>query len=162
MRDGHQIVFRGEADEYPGMDTGDVIITVHAKPHPRFQRRGDNLCIRKRLTLREALCGYVFPIVHLDGRTLVCQNRKKKTVTRPNSMKVVVGEGFPTWNHPFKKGHLFIRFEVRFPTELSADVQDALASVLPGPASHHDRNPHDIDVEATAALQSGLNPWGKR
>lgn len=36
-RDGMNLFFRGQAHQEPGLDTGDIIISVHAKSHPVYQ-----------------------------------------------------------------------------------------------------------------------------
>jgi DnaJ family protein A protein 2 len=63
-------VFHGEADEYPGTEPGDVIITIKEMPHKLFKRKGADLLIEKEITLLEALTGVDFVVTHLDGTKL--------------------------------------------------------------------------------------------
>jgi len=49
----------------------------------------------------------------------------------------VENEGMPVYKRPGEKGTLYVKFEVEFPKDLSAEKKKALASVLP-PPHHHD------------------------
>lgn len=68
--DGCNYTFHGEADEYPGTEPGDVIITIKEMPHKVFKRKGADLLIEKEISLLEALTGVDFVITHLDGSKL--------------------------------------------------------------------------------------------
>ncbi len=69
MRDGETIVFAGESsneEEYE--EAGDVVIElVAADEDHEWQRAGDNLTIRVRLTLAEALCGKIVSLSNHPG-----------------------------------------------------------------------------------------------
>lgn len=71
MRDDQRIVFRGEGDQLPNVEPGDVIIVLQEKPHATFKREGADLYLKKSITLTEALCGFTMIITHLDERNLV-------------------------------------------------------------------------------------------
>lgn len=43
MRDGQKITFRGEGDQEPDIETGDIIIILEEKEHPVFMRDGLDL-----------------------------------------------------------------------------------------------------------------------
>lgn len=74
MRDEQKITFRGEGDQMPGMEPGDVIIVLQEKPHDTFVREGTDLYVKRTITLTEALCGFTLVLPHLDGRNLVISN----------------------------------------------------------------------------------------
>ena len=40
MRDGQKITFRGEGNQKPGIEPGDVIVVLQQAPHEVFQREG--------------------------------------------------------------------------------------------------------------------------
>lgn len=73
--DGHKIVFRDKADEIPDGEAGDVVLTVQAKPHDRFKRKGDDLFIECKISLSDALCGFSMELEHLDGRKLLIKSK---------------------------------------------------------------------------------------
>lgn len=126
---GHQVSFYGEADYVPGHTPGDVIFVIIEKAHDVFERQGDDLVMRKTITLADALCGAEFLLKHLDGRRLLVSTGGK--VITPDSSHPVEGEGMPRHGSPFSKGRLCIVFAVEFPNTGAFDAA-ALAGVLPG------------------------------
>lgn len=71
MRENQKILFRGEGDQQPEVEPGDVVIILQQKPHEKFQRSGDDLYMNHTITLTEALCGFSFMMRQLDGRELM-------------------------------------------------------------------------------------------
>jgi DnaJ family protein A protein 2 len=71
MKGGQTITFRGESDQAPNADPGDVIIVVEEKPHERFKRQDNDLIIEVQVDLLTALGGGAFAIRHLDDRALI-------------------------------------------------------------------------------------------
>jgi DnaJ family protein A protein 2 len=70
VRSGHKIEFRGEGDQTPGVQAGDVVFEIEQKPHPRFQRKDDDLFYHAEIDLVTALAGGTIFIEHLDDRWL--------------------------------------------------------------------------------------------
>jgi DnaJ-class molecular chaperone len=119
MRDGDRIEFPGYANATsPGADAGSVIFVLREKQHARFTRVGDDLRMRKKLTLAEALCGYSFTLKLLNGRTIMVQSHEG-CVTRPGIVKRIAGKGMPKrrrcMNAPLEYGDLFIEFDIEWP-----------------------------------------------
>lgn len=71
MKDGQRITFNGEGDQEPGLEPGDVIIVLDLKEHPVFKRQEDNLIMKLKIKLVEALCGFNKTVRTLDDRTLI-------------------------------------------------------------------------------------------
>lgn len=71
IKDGQKITFHGEGDQEPGLEPGDVIIVLDIKKHPVFQRQDDNLIMKMKIKLVEALCGFKKTIHTLDNRLLL-------------------------------------------------------------------------------------------
>jgi len=65
---GQSIKLHGEVDTIPDATPADVIIILSQKKHEVFTRKGDDLAMEVRLSLKEALTGYKKKFVHLDGR----------------------------------------------------------------------------------------------
>ncbi|ODM86936.1 DnaJ subfamily A member 4, partial [Orchesella cincta] len=99
--DGEKIILRGEGDQEPGIEPGDIIIVIEEKPHPLFRRRGQDLIVNMELELVEALCGFHKVIETLDQQS------------------------------PHDKGKLIIHFNVKFPELISPDVCPQLETCLP-------------------------------
>ncbi|KAL1498347.1 hypothetical protein ABEB36_009160 [Hypothenemus hampei] len=114
MRDNQKIVFRGEGDQQPDVEPGDVVIILQQKPHELFERSDSNLHIKHTITLTEALCGFSFVVHHLDKRDLLIK-QPPGSVIKPNDIKKVSGEGMPIYKNPFEKGDLYIAFQIKFP-----------------------------------------------
>jgi len=71
MKGGQTITFRGESDQSPNAEPGDVVIVIEEKPHERFRRQGNDLVIEIEVDLLTALAGGQFAIKHLDERALL-------------------------------------------------------------------------------------------
>ncbi|KAH0785412.1 dnaJ subfamily A member 2 [Histomonas meleagridis] len=132
MEDGEKIVFQGASSEIPGAETGDVIIILNEIAHDVFTRNHNDLLIRKRLTLSEAIYGARFVIEHLDGRKLVVET-DAKAVIQPGDVQRIVREGMPVRGDPFNRGTLYIMFNVLLPqqSELSMEFRHSLCKVVP-------------------------------
>jgi len=114
MKHGQKIVFSGEADEYPGVEVGDIVFVVTEKKHDLFRRNGNDLIIDYKLTLVEALAGFSFSIKHLDDREILVKSEKDEIIN-PGDIRVIEGEGMPQHKKPFEKGNLYIQFTIEFP-----------------------------------------------
>jgi len=130
MKNGQKIKFVGEADEAPDTVPGDVLFIVQEREHEVFKRKGADLVLTMNLTLSESLCGFTRTITHMDGRVLRIDS-KPGSVVKPDSVKMIQGEGMPYHGNPFTKGRLFIHFKVDFPSTFNPETVKALASALP-------------------------------
>lgn len=70
VRSGTKVEFRGEGDQAPGVQAGDVVFEIEQKPHPRFTRKEDDLLYKCEIELVTALAGGTIFIEHLDDRWL--------------------------------------------------------------------------------------------
>lgn len=132
MRENQKIFFRGEGDQQPDMQPGDVIIILQQKTHDVFQRTGDDLLMKHDITLTEALCGFEFVVKHLDSRELLVRHTAGEVI-KPGDLKGIQGEGMPQFKNPFEKGNLYIKFDVVFPENnfASEDQLKKIESILP-------------------------------
>ena len=114
---GTKITFENKGHQQAGQLAQDVVFVIDEKPHAHFKRDGNDLVYDQEVTLSQALCGFKMSIPTLDGRSLSVGVAE---VVRPGYEKVIPGEGMPIKGGA-SKGNLRIRFNVRFPTELSED-----------------------------------------
>jgi DnaJ family protein A protein 2 len=143
MKHNDKITFNREGDQHPDIKIpGDVVIVLQEKKHDRFERQGQNLGMSKTITLKEALCGFSFPVQHLDGRVLLVKTQPGEII-KPNTTKAIPGEGMPKHRNPFDKGALLIQFTIQMPETLPQATLDILSKVLPSP----DRMEQDYDAE---------------
>ena len=132
VQSGHKIEFRGEGDQQPGVQPGDVVFEIEQKPHERFQRKGDDLFYSVEVDLVTALAGGNIFVEHLDDRWLSVDILPGEVIS-PGSVKMVRGQGMPSHRH-HDFGNLYVQFDVKFPeknwTTKEADF-DALRAILP-------------------------------
>ena len=135
MEDGDKIVLKGEADQEPNKETGDVIFVVDEQRHPVFIRLGRDLKATLKVSLEEALCGFARVILTtLDGRGLSYTHRvEEKGIIRPKDIFKIVGEGMPLGKNSDGKGDLYLDVEIEFPSDdwlMDRTRLDLLRSVL--------------------------------
>ena len=124
---GHTIRISGKGNVIPHTDgrRGTLTIQISVAEHPVFRREGDaDLLVEQRVSLKEALCGFTFELVHLNGRNYKF-NCKPGSITSMNETKVMPGLGYSN------SGALKIRFSVDLPTSLTQEQIDALSNILP-------------------------------
>uniref|UniRef100_A0A915P1E0 CR-type domain-containing protein n=4 Tax=Meloidogyne TaxID=189290 RepID=A0A915P1E0_9BILA len=114
MRENQKIVFYGEGDQEPGIEPGDVVLVVKTKPHDIFERKGEDLFIKKTITLKQALCGFAYAIKHLNGKDILV-NTLSEEVIKPESVRVAYNKGMPKQGKPGQFGNLYFVFNVTFP-----------------------------------------------
>lgn len=123
---GTKITFEEKGDESPGVIPSDIVFVVDEKPHDVFERRGDDLVHKRRIDLKDALCGHVVHLKHLDGRVLEIELTE---VAAPDRKKIVLGDGFPN-SKTGRKGDLVIEFDIRFPRNLNEDQKMLIRQAL--------------------------------
>jgi DnaJ-class molecular chaperone len=106
---------------------GDVRISVEIDNKTEFQRRGLDLHFNKVISLKEALCGFTFELLHLNGKKLCMNNTMNTMIIKPNSQKVVPDMGMVRGD---ARGKLIIEFEVEFPGSLTEEQTTAIRTVL--------------------------------
>ncbi|KAG0001241.1 hypothetical protein BGZ65_003663 [Modicella reniformis] len=128
---------KGEADQQPGVETGDVVLVLQQKPHSLFERNGADLSCKITIPLVEALCGFSKVLItHLDGRGVHIQ-QPAGSVIKPGQVKKIIGEGMPHYKRPIDKGDLNITFEVEFAKDGWATTASlkSLEALLPNRSS---------------------------
>lgn len=111
---GEIILLKGKGHVATPTIMGDLKITIQVSPDPLFQRRGLDIIFDKSITLKEALCGFTFPLPYLTGKTYTIHNFNK--IIRPGHQTVLPNMGLSRDGHV---GNLIIRFTVVFPTTLT-------------------------------------------
>ena len=112
------------ADDY---HKGDIKVTIQLQNTTLFRRQGLDLVYKKSISLKEALCGFAFEIEHLNGKLLSLNNKKNKTIVRPNYRKIVPHLGMTRDN---ACGNLIIEFDIDFPESLTIEQIDGIEALL--------------------------------
>ena len=93
-----------------------------------FDRSGMDLVIHKRISLKEALCGFSFEIKHLNDKVLHMNNVTNHSIIRPNYRKTIPNLGMIGRNN--QTGSLIIEFELEFPESISPETIEKLRELL--------------------------------
>ncbi|PIN15208.1 Molecular chaperone (DnaJ superfamily) [Handroanthus impetiginosus] len=124
---GTKITFPEKGNHEPGAAPGDLIFVVDEKPHPVFKRDGNDLILHQRISLLGALTGKNLTITTLDGRELPLTI---SNIVKPGHEMVIENEGMPISKEPGKNGNLRIKFDIKFPSRLTAEQKSDLRRVL--------------------------------
>lgn len=125
-RAGTKVRFNAAGDRRLGEPAQDVVFIIKEKPHPIFHRDGDNLTTTVAIPLKDALCGTAnITVPTIDGKGVPLPLRG---VTQPHTQRTLSGYGMP--KKAGGHGDLVVTFDVKFPSALTADQQQALARIL--------------------------------
>ncbi|GER51512.1 DNAJ heat shock family protein [Striga asiatica] len=124
---GTKITFPDKGNQKDGFAPGDLIFVVDEKPHPVFKRDGNDLIIHQRISLLDALTGKTLKIATLDARDITVQ---VADIVKPGYEMLIKDEGMPVSKEPGKKGNLRIKFDIKFPSRLSAEQKSDLRRAL--------------------------------
>lgn len=129
MREGETITFPRMAEERPGMLPGSVVLTLQVEKHPKFVRKGNDLHLDVKVSLREALLGWSRTVRHIDGHSVELST---DSVTRHLQTIVVKGEGMPLRDDPSTFGDLRAKVHVQFPPgSLSKEQREGIERLFP-------------------------------
>uniref|UniRef100_A0A2N9H3Y1 J domain-containing protein n=1 Tax=Fagus sylvatica TaxID=28930 RepID=A0A2N9H3Y1_FAGSY len=126
---GTKITFPEKGNQEPGVIPADVVFVVDEKPHALFKRDGNDLVVNQEITLLEALTGKTLDLTTLDGRSLMIP---LTDIVKPGAEVVVPNEGMPISKEPGRKGNLRVKFDVKYPSRLTAEQKSDLKRVLGG------------------------------
>ncbi|KAI3781618.1 hypothetical protein L2E82_11636 [Cichorium intybus] len=124
---GTKITFPEKGNEIRGVIPSDLVFIIDEKPHAVFKRDGNDLVLTQKISLCEALTGYVVQFSTLDGRSLTIPIN---VVVSPSYEEVVKGEGMPMPKEPTKKGNLRVKFNIKFPSRLTTDQKTGIKRLL--------------------------------
>lgn len=108
VADGMKLCIKGEGDV--GVMAGNLYCAIRVKPHPLFQREGNNLFLKVPLSYTQLLEGGEINVPSLDGECKV----KVPPGTKSNTTLKLKGMGF-TSPDGGKKGDLLVRVSVEIP-----------------------------------------------
>jgi curved DNA-binding protein len=119
--DGARVRAAGEGSAAPpGGTAGDLYLTVHLLPHPRFERRGQDLYTHVTVPVTTAVLGGEAVVPTLAGSTL---RLKIPELTASGRVFRLRGHGFPAVGKPAERGDLYATVEVQVPSRLSAEAR---------------------------------------
>ena len=135
IKDGARIRAAGEGGRSTtGGSTGDLFLTVRLQPHPRFERRGQDLHARVSVPVTTAVLGGDVTVPTLSGSTL---RLKIPEMTRGGRVFRLRGHGMPTVGKPDERGDLYATTEIQVPSTLSPEERrhyEALRALADAPS----------------------------
>lgn len=152
LNDGVEFRYRGQADEAPGKEAGDVIIKVRQKPHRLFQRKGETLVMSKKVKLADALCGFEFTVPYLNGEDLTIRSNPGQVIN-PRDILILAGKGMPRPRGQ-RPGDLFLMVEVEFPTSLPPGSREQLAKLLGSTPLPEEPSPSATEARKVTSRQA--------
>jgi len=123
---GEVILLSNRGNETGDGTRGDVKVTFMVEEHPLFKRNGLDIVVEKNITLKEALCGFVFDIAHLNGKKFSF-NSSSGNIIRDGLVKTIPRLGLHRGN---ECGNLNVVFRVAYPEKLSEEQIKTLANTL--------------------------------
>jgi curved DNA-binding protein len=121
--EGSKLRIPGQAHSPGFAQPGDLLLTVHVKPHPFFKREGDDLHLELPITLTEAYEGAKVRVPTPDGEVTL----KVAPRTQSGQLSRLRGKGVAKKGRP--AGDLYVKFLVMIPTSDAPEVQKAMEAL---------------------------------
>ncbi|HSP16975.1 MAG TPA: DnaJ C-terminal domain-containing protein [Thermoanaerobaculia bacterium] len=131
VSDGQRLRIRGKGQPGPmGGPAGDLHLLVHVKPHPFFERRGDDIHIELPITIGEAVRGSEIdvPTIHGPVRARIPAGTQGGQTFR------LTGKGV---RKKTRSGDHYYKVVITVPRNLPGDAMDAVQKI----ESHYAANP---------------------
>ena len=109
---------------------GDLIIIFQIVNNTIFVRNGMDLHVKKNISLKESLCGFVIEIPHLNGKKLSMNNITNHSIIKPGFKKVIPNLGMIKEDQYQMTGNLIIEFNIDFPESISPENIEILKNIL--------------------------------
>ena len=124
--DNEIIMLRDKGNIMSEQNKGDIKLFIKVENTTDFKRNGLDLILEKKVTLKEALCGFMFELKHINGKSYTINNNPGSIVT-PAYFKNIQNMGLTRDGHT---GNLVITFDVVFPETLDLDKIAKLKEIL--------------------------------
>ena len=120
------IIIRNKGNIISDTSKGDIKLFVHINNDTIFKRKGLDLIVHKKISLKEALCGFIFEIEHINKKKFKINNEKGNMI-EPGFQKIIPNLGMKRQNHT---GNLIIDFDIQFPKNLTIEKINSLEKIL--------------------------------
>ena len=123
IRNGETIKIRGEGEAgILGNASGDLYIKIFIKPHPVFERKGDDLFMAINISFPEATLGVEKEITTLDHKTIIL---KIPAGTDSGEIFRLRGKGIKHFNTA-GFGDLYVTVKIKTPKNISRKAKELL------------------------------------
>jgi DnaJ-class molecular chaperone len=122
VKDGSRVRASGEGEAGSGgAASGDLFLRVHIKPHPVFERKGDDLYVKVPVAPATAVLGGEAQVPTVTGSVRL----KVPETTQSGQTFRIKGHGMPVVGKPDAKGDLYATADIQLPRTLTADQRRA-------------------------------------
>ena len=126
VKDGSRVRAAGEGEGgSSGGASGDLFLRVRLKPHPVFERKGDDLYVKVALPATTAVLGGEAQVPTITGSVRL----KVPETTQLGQVFRLKGHGMPHVGHADTKGDLYATIDLQLPRALSKDQREAWEAV---------------------------------
>ena len=126
VKDGSRVRAAGEGESGAnGGASGDLFLRVRIKPHPVFERKGDDLYTKVQVPVATAVLGGEAQVPTVTGSLRL----KIPETTQPAQVFRLKGHGMPLTAKPDARGDLYATIEVQLPRSLTKDQRQAWEQV---------------------------------
>jgi molecular chaperone DnaJ len=127
VEDGMTLQLSGEGQPSENGPPGDLLVRIHVKPHPLFERLEDgHMLYNLNLKFTDLALGTDVRVPTLDGQ----EKLRIPQGTQPNTILKIKGKGLPRYG-AYGRGDLLARINIKIPTKLD-DRQKLLLKELDG------------------------------
>jgi DnaJ-class molecular chaperone len=123
---GEVIILSNRGNEGAPEYRGDVKVTLTVEEHSTFKRNGLDIIMEKKISLKEALCGFAFEIEHLNGKKFAF-NSSTGNIIRDGLIKTIPQLGIQRGT---ERGNLNVAFKVSYPEKLTEAQIKTLSDTL--------------------------------
>jgi DnaJ-class molecular chaperone len=118
VKDGSRVRASGEGEAGTGgAASGDLFLRVTIKPHPMFERKGDDLYVKVGMPVTTAVLGGEAQVPTVTGSVRL----KVPETTQPGQIFRLKGHGMPIVGKSDAKGDLYATADIQLPRSLTAD-----------------------------------------
>jgi DnaJ-class molecular chaperone len=133
VKDGSRVRASGEGEAGSGgAASGDLFLRVHIKPHPVFERKGDDLYVKVPIAVTTAVLGGEAQVPTISGSIRL----KVPETTQQGQIFRLKGHGMPVVGKADIRGDLYATADIQLPRSLSKD-QRALWEQIKRSDSHN-------------------------
>jgi DnaJ-class molecular chaperone len=118
VKDGARVRVAGEGGAVQGAPSGDLYLVVRLLPHPRFERRGQDLHVKVPVPLTVAVLGGEVSVPTLAGTALRLRIPELTPAGRVFRLR---GHGMPAVGKPAERGDLYATVEIEMPAQLTPE-----------------------------------------
>jgi DnaJ-class molecular chaperone len=124
--DGEIIILKDKGNIINDSCKGDVKIFVKIINNTDIKRSGLDLMYEKKISLKDALCGFSFEIKYINGKMYTLNNTSGNIIS-PGYRKIIPNMGLSREN---AIGNLIITFHIDFPEKLTDEQINQLKNVF--------------------------------